>query len=612
MQTAEPSASSTALLKQALTNLRGHVWPLVKIGVASRLVVAALYTPIAVFCLHMAIWLQGESVVTDTEIAALATSPLGLLGIIASGVALLAGLAAELLAMVFALRQPRASTFTTIRQTLTRLPTTTRVITKVLRDAALWTIPCLLVFGMTYLALLSDYDINYYLAIRPPEFYLAGAVLIAGLAFLAWRLILIAVDWLAAPAAIADGADSTECQQISRQVAEARTGSIRNALAFWLLISIVVPLLVAALGAAALAIATPWWPRSVTAVATGVGLWLLVNWLGGLAASLFGNALLASLSDTVLEREAFESHTSHNTEHADPTPVRGWFTVAAVVVVIAVSALVGHNAIERVAAPAEVQVIAHRGASAVAPENTIAAIEAAIDAGADWVEIDVQENAEGEVVVFHDSDFMKAGGVATKVWEISSDALAQIDVGSTFSAEFAGERVPTLREVLITCRNRIGVLIELKYYGHDVALEQRVVDLVEESGMVGQTRFMSLKRAGIEKLRSLRPEWESGLLLSVYLGDSRQLGADFLAMNAAFISARTVRSAAANDADVYAWTVNEPAKMGTLAGIGVAGLITDDPTLARASLEEWRTLSPIGRLLVSAAGTLTLTETIEQ
>lgn len=169
------------------------------------------------------------------------------------------------------------------------------------------------------------------------------------------------------------------------------------------------------------------------------------------------------------------------------------------VVAGALALLVGGLLIRQARVIDNVLVIAHRGASGAAPENSLAAIRRAIDDGADWIEIDVQETIDGEVVVIHDSDFMKLTNVDLKVWDGTRDQVRAIDIGSWFSPQFAAERVPTLREVLETARGRAGVVIELKYYGHAVRLEERVAAIVESAGMADDIVVMSLSYDGIPR-----------------------------------------------------------------------------------------------------------------
>ena len=177
------------------------------------------------------------------------------------------------------------------------------------------------------------------------------------------------------------------------------------------------------------------------------------------------------------------------------------------------------------------------GAGGIAPENTLAAIEKAIRAGAQWVEIDVQETIDGEVVVIHDSDLMKVAGVGLKVWEATREQITSVDIGSSFDPQFHAERVPTLQEVLGICKGRIGVIIELKSYGHGQMLEQRVIDLVESAESEREVQCMSLSTDVVARLKELRPDWPVGLLLSLAVGDIGNIKADFVAVNARFATA---------------------------------------------------------------------------
>ena len=139
------------------------------------------------------------------------------------------------------------------------------------------------------------------------------------------------------------------------------------------------------------------------------------------------------------------------------------------------------------------QITAHRGGAGVAPENTLAAIRQAIAAGADWIEIDVQESQDGVVVVVHDSDLARVGNNPVKIWAATADELRSVYIGSHFDPAFSDERVPTLEEVLQTCKGKAGVNIELKYYGHDQDLENRVIELVERFQMETEIVVMSLE-----------------------------------------------------------------------------------------------------------------------
>lgn len=159
-----------------------------------------------------------------------------------------------------------------------------------------------------------------------------------------------------------------------------------------------------------------------------------------------------------------------------------------------------------------------------------------------------------------------------------------------------------MSEVLELCRDRAGVLIELKYYGHNEKLEERVAEIVENAAMADQVMLMSLDYAGIQRMRALRPGWKVGLLTSVAAGKLGKLDLDFYAVNARFGSRSFVGRAQGDDRQVMVWTVNDGVTMSRMMSRGVDGIITDEPGLGREVLAERAALNAGERLLIELAG----------
>jgi glycerophosphoryl diester phosphodiesterase len=213
----------------------------------------------------------------------------------------------------------------------------------------------------------------------------------------------------------------------------------------------------------------------------------------------------------------------------------------------------------------------------------------------------VQEAADGNIVVIHDSDLKKVGGVPMVVSESTLRELKWVDVGSWFDLSFNEERVPTLREVLELCKDRIGVNIELKYYGSEKNLERSVAEIVDAAGMSNQVMAMSLSLPGARKMKSLRPDWKVGLLSSVSLGNLGKLDVDFLALNARVATRPLVRRLHARGKEVFVWTVNDAVGISAMAGRGVDAIITDEPALAVDLLQQRKELGPHERMILSLA-----------
>ena len=231
----------------------------------------------------------------------------------------------------------------------------------------------------------------------------------------------------------------------------------------------------------------------------------------------------------------------------------------------------------------------------------MASIRKAVIDGADWVEIDVQETRDGQIVVVHDSDFMKLANNPLKVRDGDLARIQTLDVGSWFDPQYKEETVPTLEQALEETRGRAGLLIELKYYGYDEQLEQRVVDIVEAAGMSDDVSVMSLKLPGVRKLQALRPQWTTGLLAATALGDLSKTDVDFLAVSQRMITARFIKRSHTAGKQVMVWTVNDPLSMSKWISMGVDGVITDEPEMARTVLEERSKMSSAERLVLQAA-----------
>jgi glycerophosphoryl diester phosphodiesterase len=157
----------------------------------------------------------------------------------------------------------------------------------------------------------------------------------------------------------------------------------------------------------------------------------------------------------------------------------------------------------------------------------------------------------------------------------------------------------------------VGVNIELKDYGHGQRLEERVAGIVEACGMEREVILMSLKPAVVSRMKALRPNWTVGLLMSLAVGDVKQLQADFLAVNAQFVSRGFVDRAHRAGKQVYAWTTNDPVSISQMVSRGVDGVITDYPDLARSVLKQRNELSPVERILLELAAVLGVKTSVE-
>lgn len=568
-----------------------------------------LLTPLAALLSGSLLAIFGDTVLTDVDFLYFFVKPTGwfcgaVIGVLAIGI-----VAVEL-STLMAILSGTSPSPTTVRAALQfggkNAWGVLQVAARIVLSALLVVIPFIGVAIWIYSSLLTEYDINYYLKEKPPALFIAfglGALLAMTLIALLLRF---ATSWFfAIPLVLFEGVRPADSLRLSRERATGRRRSLLVWTASWVLATTVLSVVVTATVVGLGRLLVPLASGSLAGLAVAIGASLLVWGMVHLVLNLLSTTTLAAMLFHLYEMGNKAASPPRMPSSIDTAS--GWFrlsrrrlwTLAAVG--LGASIAIGAVALHRFRLEDQVVIIAHRGASKYAPENTMAAVEGAIDQHADWVEIDVQETADGTVVVFHDSDFMKLAGIDLKIWDATAADLKSIDIGSWYGEKFKNERVPTLAQVLDACRDKVGVLIELKYYGHDVQLERRVADLVETHDMGDQVLFMSLEIEGVKKMKALRPDWKVGLLLSVAAGKTGAMDADFLAVSSSYASRSRIQAAHRNDKEVFVWTVNDAFTMSRMISRGAGGLITDDPALAHSVLEQRAAMSAPERLLLELA-----------
>ncbi len=245
------------------------------------------------------------------------------------------------------------------------------------------------------------------------------------------------------------------------------------------------------------------------------------------------------------------------------------------------------------------QVIAHRGACAHAPENTLAAFRRAAALGSSAIETDLRVTREGRFVLLHDARVNRTTNGRGRIADLPFGAVRRLDAGSWFAAEFAGERVPTLEETLaLAAELDLGIYLELKT-SLEGALPFALAEALRRLPRPPRIVLLAFDARALVRMRSVRPRLETGLLVgradpmiekARRMGSgllagrtgpkievARRAGARLLAPRARRVSARLVERAHEAGLGVVAWTVNEPKEMRRLLALGVEGLMTDWP-----------------------------------
>lgn len=228
-------------------------------------------------------------------------------------------------------------------------------------------------------------------------------------------------------------------------------------------------------------------------------------------------------------------------------------------------------------------VMAHRGLSADAPENTLYAFSDAISVGADFIELDVQQTRDGVLVVMHDSNLKRTTGVNKDIWDVDYADIQNLDAGSWFDPAYANARIPTLEETLqfVDKRARLNIEIKPTKHGSDT-LEQDVAELITRYQYTDACYVTSFSYGSLKKVKEANPEIRTGYLMSVAYGQFYSLKyADAFSLNKVFVTSQVVNAAHQQGKQIFAWTVNSMSEVRSLCNLHVDSIITDDPVMVQ-------------------------------
>ncbi|MFF8967925.1 glycerophosphodiester phosphodiesterase [Streptomyces sp. NPDC014995] len=253
------------------------------------------------------------------------------------------------------------------------------------------------------------------------------------------------------------------------------------------------------------------------------------------------------------------------------------------------------------------EVIAHRGASAQAPENTLAAVDAAAGLRVRWVENDVQRTKDGALVVIHDDSLRRTtdveevfpGRAPWQVKDFTAAEIAQLDAGSWFGSAYAGARVPTLKEYLRRVEHHHQkLLLEIKNPQLYPGIERETLKVLSNEGwldrrhLAGRLIVQSFSADSLRAVHDLKPAVRTGLLgkppeadLPGYARFADLINPSHTSVSQGYVSAvHAVTGPHGKPLEVFVWTVDEAATARTMAGYGVDGIITNKPDVVRRSL----------------------------
>lgn len=242
--------------------------------------------------------------------------------------------------------------------------------------------------------------------------------------------------------------------------------------------------------------------------------------------------------------------------------------------------------------PTMPKVIAHRGASASAPENTLTAIQLAADHGARWIEIDVNISRDGVPVLFHDDGLSRCSDGDGLVIEHSLQSLKSLDCGTWFSAQFTGERIATFDECLdLAIECNLGINLEIKpCSGWDLPTTDAIAELINRRTELPEIVVSSFSHVAMVRAATRLPQLSRSCLYLVAPPDWQKLSTEISASNIhlhanSLLTAEQVQSYKAEGLRVYCYTVNTAEEAEALYKLGVDGVFSNYPKELIAALQ---------------------------
>lgn len=233
-------------------------------------------------------------------------------------------------------------------------------------------------------------------------------------------------------------------------------------------------------------------------------------------------------------------------------------------------------------------VIGHRGAAGTYPENTMVSFQRAFDIGVDGIEFDVHRTADGHLVVMHDALVDRTTDGSGLIMMMTLAQLKALDAGVKKGAQFAGQRVPTLRELVQATPKHVRLYMEMKAGSiHYPGIEQEIVAVLKEEEALDRTQISSFDHQGLKRVKEICPELPLGMLTSNNLVDPVAMALDLqceaIHPTWEWVTPELVEAAHARGVKINCWTVNHPFAIARVKDMGVDGIITDYPELVKNS-----------------------------
>jgi len=592
------------MLKTTLQLFRRLYAPMFSYFLLFGIINLAVFGPLVTFLLDQFIDASGDKAIGNFDIAGFLLTPAGLGFIVFSGVSFIIILVLEIAGIILIAETGLTEREFSLREIYNHLKRQFFSIAGIAIRAVVYFLAATIPFGILLFfiqsLLLAEHDINYYLAVHPPEFWTAVVVAVPFGIITVVAYIAVAIYFIfALPSLLFSNKTAAESLKSSFQ--DIKSAKIAVALTFIKLALIFSPI-------AFLVQTIIYFGGDFLIKISRSSLYLLLPAIGAtLGLNLIAGAVLGFiiLSFSAIFILLIWLHINgRQIEIPDERQPIAFHKRKMFLGVALATLAAGIFSVQLLLNTLEIEEhvvnIAHRAGAATAPENTLSAVKQCVQDGADVAEIDVQRTKDGVIVLWHDKDMMRIIGKPLEISKTDFANLRALDVGSWFSTKYANEPIAQLVEVVEAAKEgNIHLLVDLKSYDDDgTRLVHEVVALLKKHNFTGSSHVMSLQYDEIKTMKKDYPGIPSGFVASVALGDLTKLNADFLAVSQKLITDSMISTLHAQDKQVYAWTIDDAKTMSSLIDRGVDCIITNTPSTMVNVLKERETLTPSQRLLL--------------
>ena len=580
-----------------------------------KIIVTAIFGPISAWILNRLVASSGAYVIGNEQIISFVFSPIGMAAVISSGALALTIIFAEQAGIILIASRSKIGGAMKAHEAIFEMLKYLRVLIELgvrqIVIGLLYLAPLAAAGGIAYYILILHHDLNFLLVEKPPVFWLAAAI-VCFLGFCALLAIgILYVRWIfSVPFCVLEGEKPSLALRKSRRLVSGNFWRIVLIILGWALLITAAGVLIAFLLDSLSEFILNRIGENPAIVITVVSILLGVYGLTAAALTFIGFTANC-LAITRLFYDIGEQKGWSQALPPTDDPAREFGTLsqckiawAAVILALILTSISSAFIIDRIDLNHPVAVTAHRGSSKDAPENTLSAVRRAIDDGADFAEIDVQETADGVIVLLHDTDLMRIAGLNKKIWQLTYPEMKSLDAGSWFSPEFKGEHIPTLSEALEFSRNKIKLNIELKFNGREKQLVESVVKIIRDHKFGSQCVITSLNYDGLRKVEKFNPDLKTGFIIAKSIGNMFRVDTDFLSLASDIVNPDVMAAARKRKKKVHVWTVNSPDSMSYFINMGVDNIITDYPAKLIAVIHERASLNDVEKFLLVAADML--------